>query len=488
MSAKLATAIVGACANAGVREFCVCAGARNVSIIVALERSTGCRCWHFYDERSAAFFALGRMMLTGSPVAVVTTSGTAVAELLPATIEGFYQSLPLVLLTADRPTRYRGSGAPQAIEQSGIFSGYARFLDVEGELGEAESFLDRAVRAGRPAHVNVCLEEPDRAEIDATEGVEFLHAGKVELEQQDPGLLEVFLEEPAGLLVMLGNLRDDERAGLLEFLQALGAPVLAEAGSGLREKLPGLAVREVPDDVRKVLRIGGVPSHRFWRDLESKPDVRVLSVSRGRFSGLARSSEVIGSVDWQAIDPPAVGYSRPIAELEVEGELRWFRILSQNIPSGSKVLIGNSLPIREWNLAATFEDRGLQCFSCRGANGIDGQLSASLGLASDQEETWAIVGDLTALYDLGAPWILKQLDASKVHIVVINNGGGMIFAKLPGLANLSDGERGAIENNHGVRLKGWADMWGLGYQQVDASDDGSSIDWKRDGVIEIIGL
>ena len=113
MSADLATGVLAACAGAGVREFCICAGARNLGLVVALERSGGCRLWHFFDERSAAFFALGRMMNTGSPVAVVTTSGTAVAELLPATVEAYYQSLPLVLLTADRPSRFRGSGAPQ---------------------------------------------------------------------------------------------------------------------------------------------------------------------------------------------------------------------------------------------------------------------------------------------------------------------------------------------------------------------------------------
>ncbi|HKR62395.1 MAG TPA: thiamine pyrophosphate-binding protein, partial [Thermoanaerobaculia bacterium] len=106
---------------AGVEEFCVCAGSRNAPLLAVL---AGSPLVSFVDERSAAFFAIGRMKLHGRPVAVVTTSGTAAAELLPATIEAYYAGLPLVLITADRPARFRGTGAPQSIEQVGLFGVY----------------------------------------------------------------------------------------------------------------------------------------------------------------------------------------------------------------------------------------------------------------------------------------------------------------------------------------------------------------------------
>ena len=133
--------------------------------------------------------------------------------------------------------------------------------------------------------------------------------------------------------------------------------------------------------------------------------------------------------------------------------------------------MGNSLPIRHWNQAATFEDRGLRCFSSRGANGIDGQLSTFFGLSDGEKESWAIVGDLTALYDLSAPWALRELGDGRRRIVVINNGGGKIFSKLPALAELEDGERRAIENDHGVSLEHWAAMWGMGYLRVEGEKD-----------------
>ncbi len=136
----------------GASEFCVCAGSRN-SPLIAVLGNRGPRpeargpIFSFIDERSAAFFALGRVKLTGQPTAVVTTSGTAVAELLPAVVEAHYAGLPLVLLTADRPARYRGTGAPQAIEQTGIFGPYAA-TSPEGWSRKT------------PLHLNVEFDEP----------------------------------------------------------------------------------------------------------------------------------------------------------------------------------------------------------------------------------------------------------------------------------------------------------------------------------------
>lgn len=127
----------------GVREFCVCAGSRNSPLLAVL----GTDVFSFVDERSAAFFALGRIKLHGAPVAVVTTSGTAAAELLPACIEAHYSGLPLVLITADRPARFRGTGAPQSIEQVGLFGVYA-------------ASSREAWDASRPLHVNVEFDEP----------------------------------------------------------------------------------------------------------------------------------------------------------------------------------------------------------------------------------------------------------------------------------------------------------------------------------------
>ncbi|HVS31057.1 MAG TPA: thiamine pyrophosphate-binding protein [Thermoanaerobaculia bacterium] len=132
--------------GAGVRDFCVCAGSRN-SPLLAVLGSAREGLYSFIDERSAAFFALGRAKRDRQPVAVVTTSGTAVAELLPAAVEAFYSAVPLLLVTADRPARFRGTGAPQCIDQLGIFGLYA------------ETDLSSWSRT-KPLHVNIEFDEP----------------------------------------------------------------------------------------------------------------------------------------------------------------------------------------------------------------------------------------------------------------------------------------------------------------------------------------
>ena len=143
---ELARRLIDSLREAGVRDFCVCAGSRNSPLLAVLGESD-LRLFSFIDERSAAFFALGRVKLHGAPVAVVTTSGTAVAEMLPAAIEAYYSGLPLVLVSADRPARFRGTGAPQSIEQVGIFGNY-----VNTSL--------KAWSRSRPLHLNIEFDEP----------------------------------------------------------------------------------------------------------------------------------------------------------------------------------------------------------------------------------------------------------------------------------------------------------------------------------------
>lgn len=167
----------------GVNEFCLCAGARNAPFVEWLspwqkdqspsstqdlppkQKSTGdfvnssIKIYSFFDERAAAFFALGRIKQSLQPVAVLTTSGTAVAELLPATVEAHYSELPLILVTADRPKRFRGTGAPQCIEHMGIYSNYVeQSYDLDVEFDNWSEVLAWTKR--RPLHFNVCFDEP----------------------------------------------------------------------------------------------------------------------------------------------------------------------------------------------------------------------------------------------------------------------------------------------------------------------------------------
>lgn len=157
MNIPLAQQILEATISIGVSEICLCPGGRNSPFVVILSSFQKCRCYYLFEERSAAFFALGRSKRLEKPVVVMTTSGTAAGELLPAAMEAYYSGVPLLLITADRPRRFRGSGAPQAAEQVGLFGPYISYFQ---DLALNETcHLEDWTQTG-PAHLNVCFEEP----------------------------------------------------------------------------------------------------------------------------------------------------------------------------------------------------------------------------------------------------------------------------------------------------------------------------------------
>jgi 2-succinyl-5-enolpyruvyl-6-hydroxy-3-cyclohexene-1-carboxylate synthase len=124
-------------------------------------------------------------------------------------------------------------------------------------------------------------------------------------------------------------------------------------------------------------------------------------------------------------------------------------------------------------------------FANRGANGIDGLVSTFYGISSGAAEAWMIVGDLSTLYDLSAPWIAEQLPAGNRRIVIINNGGGKIFSRVESLRSLAAEARGMIENRHGIDFEPWAQLWKLAYRCVAKPDDLRDLP-DGDVIIEVI--
>jgi 2-succinyl-5-enolpyruvyl-6-hydroxy-3-cyclohexene-1-carboxylate synthase len=478
----LANAVIDLAISAGAAQFVVCGGSRNSPLVVALAGRVGYDLVSYPDERAAAFFALGRARRDGRPVAVVTTSGTAVAELLPAAIEAFYSGVPLILITADRPRRYRRTGAPQAIEQMGIFGPYApAAIDAESIADLAAPLWDRR----SPLHVNVAFDEPLLGSAPLSSSANTFEIG-VPAQSGDLPALKQFLDDASRPLLLIGGLQREERAAVERFALALGAPVYAEPLSGLRESpsLEQLLVRSGERVLARggfdaVLRLGSVPALRFWRDLdESLPDIPVLSVSSLPFSGLSRGTHVQAALGelpipsakpapaFHELDRSMASRLGDLMERFPRSEVSMIRGLSLLVPPRSSVFLGNSLPIREWDLGAARTPNGFEYGGNRGANGIDGAISTFLGSVSPARENWCVIGDLTALYDLSAPWVLPQLDPSAViRIVIVNNGGGRIFSRVPSLRMIDAPQRERLfENSHELRFEHWAAMWNLHYE------------------------
>jgi 2-succinyl-5-enolpyruvyl-6-hydroxy-3-cyclohexene-1-carboxylate synthase len=473
------------------REVVICAGARNAPLVVALNAQTKMKLWSLFEERGAGFFALGRIKSLGAPVAVVTTSGTAAAELLPAAIEGHYTGLPLLLVTADRPPGYRGTGAPQAIEQKGIFGPY-----VEESLDLWNEPAVHAWSGTRPLHVNVCLDEPSRAEMQEIENLfakwdglsgptdsRMVHMpSQSEYETVRQAKVD-FVSRSSAPAVVIGGLSKRERPLVKRWLNQVRLPVYLEAPSNLTgeteiqadvikggDKALDLALSR--DWVDGIIRIGGVPTLRAWRDLETKyQSLPVISFSARAFSGLCRRDANCLRIDELEHFQPAAAKGNPVWEearafaasrlVELlraypNSEQGMLYALAAKVGPGANLYLGNSLPIREWDLVAGGISNSWSVEANRGANGIDGQLSTFFGFAEPERENWAVIGDLTAMYDLTAPYVLRQRPLPNCNIVIINNRGGQIFSRMY--------SRIELENRHDVEFSRWAAMWGMNYE------------------------
>lgn len=480
--------IITWCGLAGVQEWVCCPGGRNIAVLQALSHCKNLKLWTHFDERAAGFFALGRIQDTSRPVAISVTSGTAVAELLPAVIEAYYQKRPLVVITADRPPEYSGTGAPQCIEQNNLFGTYAPTFNLTHPISATSlPDLDFLISEGKPVHVNIHLPEP-RADKE----LPVFSCPVAEVPPPPPfrsSLSELSrmlrFKAQEGLVLLLSGLEPEEQEPALWLAETLRVPILADATSGLREEESiapyilhdgDLLLRQTPPPF--VLRVGDIPTGRFWRDLEALPKTEVFSLTRTGFSGLARPSHTIeGNLDaiLRALgDIPHVGdvlnlrkasHRREalIEELILtypESEAALTRALSQQACLGNRIFLGNSSPIRLWNQYAQRQVPVCYVRANRGANGIDGLMATFLGNAASGGEAWCFMGDLSALYDANAGMMLSQLRNGKRVVAVLNNRGGGIFRQLPGGNNLSSEMERLLIQPHNHDMQALADMWG----------------------------
>ncbi len=557
----------------GVQTLCVCPGARNAPWVGFLECvPESFQVFYFFEERSAAFFALGKMMAAnergGQPVAVLTTSGTAVAELLPAVMEAFYSGLPLVVVSADRPRRYRGQGAPQVAEQVGLFSHYVAatydlaFEELVFTSSQPLGPLPEAL-PGLPVHLNVCLDEPlgDKgltpsycqaawAEVGFRQQREQPEASGTRSLSDHQALAEMdaFLAQATFPWIIVGGLPPEARSAVADFLKSCALPVFLESTSGLRDvflaasgeqtetgpgsELPPVMLQggetfmqwagALGYPVGSVLRIGGVPTLRFWRDLESVAyaGLPVLSLSARGFSGLARPSfapQLLLTATTTELLPAwpswahtqerfftllALFRSRLQVHLQAQGLRQWgerregqqvlsrlrafdqewwlgqqallaqepqsepamMASLGSKLPDSAHLFLGNSLAVREWD-GLYLRKPLAQVAAVRGLNGIDGQVSTFFGFAPDgTAEAWAFLGDLTVLYDLAAPWVLAKMQQVSLRLVIINNQGGQIFSRLFPYASML--------NQHDLRFQDWAKFWRLDYLALESVPQG----------------
>jgi 2-succinyl-5-enolpyruvyl-6-hydroxy-3-cyclohexene-1-carboxylate synthase len=490
----LLRAFVDELARCGMRAACTSPGSRSAPLVLSLAGERRLRCYSHVDERCAGFFALGLAKATGVPVAVACTSGTAAAELLPAAVEAREARVPLLLLTADRPPELRDNGAGQAIDQLGIYGGAAKWFVEVGvhDAGERELRWIRtlACRAywtaleGRPGavHLNFPLREPLVGELDLPTDTSARAGGVPYVARPRAGagagaqaqLTERVAAARRGVVVAGRH----ERATPLgeaasAFAQGARWPLLADPMSGARRGGAAVAhydalLRDTTfaDAVRPdlVVRVGDLPVSKplrawlarlqgieqvaldpdgAWQDPDAALAESLPLEPAGALAALAAAGEPApADADWLASwrsaderaaatinvalrDAGASGRGEPLGEPVIARELGVL------LPSAATLFVASSMPVRDIETFWPVRADPPRVLCNRGANGIDGTVSAAFGAAAAAEGPVVLmIGDVALAHDIGGLLAARRLGV-RLTIVLVDNDGGGIFDFLP---------------------------------------------------------
>jgi 2-succinyl-5-enolpyruvyl-6-hydroxy-3-cyclohexene-1-carboxylate synthase len=477
VQATFAATLVDEWVRAGVTDAVVCPGSRSAPLAMALAARTDLSLHVRLDERGAGFFAVGLALVTGRPAVVCVTSGTAAAELHPAVVEAHHARVPVIVCTADRPPELHGVGAPQTIEQSGLYGAAVRWsadpgVPVEETTPTWRSLGARAfveATAGPcgpgPVHLNLAFREPLVDEPGP------LPPGR-------PGgrPFHVAVAAPAraaaapgrwpgrrGVLVAGAGCGPPE--SVLALAERLGWPVLADPRSGCRRAHPNVVAaadalaRLRPDALRPdaVVRLGAAWASRELVSFLSDAETVVVDPwwrweDPGRTAAAVHLSDPGAWIEAALQAPPpgtpagwlgAWQEAERAAQAAIDGALcaeerlsepAVARTLYASLPSDTVVMVSSSMPVRDLEWFAPTVPRPPRVLSNRGANGIDGVCSTALGAAAaTASAVVALVGDLAFLHDVSA--LVTSSDTGERRgsctLVVVDNAGGGIFEFLP---------------------------------------------------------
>jgi 2-succinyl-5-enolpyruvyl-6-hydroxy-3-cyclohexene-1-carboxylate synthase len=465
-STELARTVVGALIESGVTEIVIAPGSRNAPLSFAAYDAAEAELVRLHtriDERTAGFLALG-LTKSGARAAVICTSGTAVANLHPAVLEAAHAGVPMLVVTADRPARLRGTDANQTTDQVGIFGPLVETVDT----AEAGWLM---FRADGPLHLNVQLDDPlvpeDRWVPTVTTGEwgPFRHASLMTL-RRGPRTVVV-----AG---------DDAGPRARQLAEAAGWPLLAEPTSGARTGVNALRCyrllldTELGRSIERVVVLGHPTLSRPVLQLLARPEVRVSAQTH---NGVWNErpypvDDVIeGGVEIDEPDDPAWLEQWREADRAVAGQLD--RLLAEEadltpyaavgavsraLPPEGLLVVGASSPIRDLDLMARAYPVGerRKVIANRGLSGIDGTISTAIGAALGRRgssRVIALMGDVTFLHDSNGLVLGPTEPRPDLTIVVVNDDGGSIFTMLEqGDESYADRFDALFGTPHGVDL------------------------------------
>jgi len=483
-STRVARAVLTRLVGAGVRDVVVAPGSRNAPLSFAAFDAAAAGAVRLHtriDERSAGFLALG-LTKVGAPAAVVTTSGTAVANLHPAVLEAAHAGVPMYVVTADRPARLRGTGANQTTDQVGVFGPLVPTHDLAGPDWPTPS-------GDGPVHLNVQLDDPLVPE-DTWGGPPTSGGRHADDSNQDMRDHPSELLPPGPRTVVVAG--DDAGPAARVLAESGNWPLLAEPSSGARNG--GNALRcyrllldgELGREIERVVVLGHPTLSRPVTRLLGRDDVEVLATpARGVWAERPFRATTVERPSAEPDDPAWLERwlaadrdvsTRLDALLAEQGGLTPYGVagaVNRALPAGGLLVVGASSPVRDLDLMArpyTVGERR-KIIANRGLSGIDGTVSTAIGAALGRRSSRAIalMGDVTFLHDANGLVLGPQQPRPDLTIVVVNDDGGSIFAMLEqGDARYAPAYEAIFGTPHGVDLGSLCAATGTPHWRVES--------------------
>ena len=479
------SAFVSGLVSTGVKDVVISPGSRSTPLALLMAENRELDVYINIDERSSGFFALGLAKASGKPAVLLCTSGTAAANYYPAVAEADISRVPLIVLTADRPHELRDVGAPQTIDQIGMYGSHVRWFHEAAPPGPGQdryafSLGVRAVKEATnlnsgPVHLNFPLREPLIPNLDPDPFAKTFQSleiatGNLSLPADTIKKITALIQEKEKGLIICGEIRHPGFSKAVRELAAhTGYPVLADPLSQLRSdtaddphiidsydailKSEQAADRLKPDII---IRFGSMPVSKpltlylkrwadiphiivdggaGWRDPQNLGTMMVhcdeAAFCKEITAHLPKSGRSGWLETWSDLDRLAkktiAAYLKTIDDMD-EGKTVYE--LAGLLPDGSTIFAGNSMPIRDVDTFFHKTNKTIYITGNRGANGIDGVLSAATGVARYRQPLYLIIGDLSFFHDLNGLFAAKR-NHIPINIILINNDGGGIFSFLP---------------------------------------------------------
>jgi 2-succinyl-5-enolpyruvyl-6-hydroxy-3-cyclohexene-1-carboxylate synthase len=495
-STALARSIVQSCLDSGAEQVVIAPGSRNAPLSWAFaqaEKAGLIKIQVRIDERDAGFLALGIAKATKKPVPVVVTSGSAVANLMPAIVEAFHSAVPVVVLSADRPASVRGKSAPQTINQFGLFGTFVK-SQIDVAIGN-KSALDiskviNSTVSGRPGpvQVNVQFEMPLMPDVKEMEwrpkAPSVNSTSKTECNHKE-------IEISGHGIFVIGDNADPEAVNEISHIsQEIGWPIVWEPTANAH-MLPNaishgvvLLQADVAPKVDVVVTLGTVGLSRAILGLLKSAPTHIAIHSATAGSDLpdpvSSANEILECVpklntkvdsewlsQWQTLDSKAAtSIAAALAPDTLSGPSA-AQVVWNQAGEADQLFVAASWTVRHLEAHAS-KRKGLQVFGNRGANGIDGLISTATGVAiGTKKRTVLLMGDIAFLHDLGGLNLGEGQDQPNLTIVVLDNNGSGIFSQLEqGADEYKEHYEKVFGTPHGKDLWVIAESLGIPAKQV----------------------